>query len=50
MGMARMGVSKRTSKKNVHFKFYSKFYIECEMEFDSLGQQHKECLNKSLTS
>jgi len=43
-----MGVSKDTSKK-VHFKFYSKFYIECEIEFDSFGLKYKECFNKLLT-
>ena len=27
----------REHLKNVHLKFYSKFYMECEIEFDSLG-------------
>ena len=34
--------------KNVHFKFSSKFYVEYEIEFDSLGLKYKECFNKSL--
>ena len=35
--------------QKAQFKFYSKFYIECEIESDSLGQKYKECFNKSLT-
>ena len=39
----------REHLKNVHFKFYSQFYMECEIEFDSLGLKFQECFNKSLT-
>jgi len=35
--------------KNVHLKFYSKFYMKYEIEFDSLCLKYKECFNKSLT-
>jgi len=35
--------------KNVYLKFHSKFYMECEIEFDSLGLKYKECFIKSLT-
>jgi len=31
-----MGVSKETSK-NVNFKSHIKYFIECEIEFDSLA-------------
>ena len=29
--------------KNVNFKFYSKFYIECEIEFDMSGIELQAC-------
>ena len=35
--------------KNVRLKFHSKFYMEYEIEFDSLGLKYKECFIKSLT-
>jgi len=40
-----MSVSMRTPQK----RSYSKFYMECEIEFDSLGLKYKECFNKSVT-
>src|SRR6218665_2171439 len=36
-----MGATKETSK--THFKFFSKFYIKCEVEFDNLGLKYIEC-------
>jgi len=36
-----MGVPIKTPK-NVHLKCYSKFYMECRIEFDSLGLKYKE--------
>jgi len=39
----------REHLKNIHLKFYSKFYKERELEFDSLDLKYKECFNKSLT-
>src|SRR6218665_2830221 len=44
-----MSVSMRTPQK-VHLKFYSKFYVGCEIEFVSLGLIYKERFNKSLTT
>src|SRR6218665_1488832 len=43
-----MSVSMRTPQK-VHLKFYSKFYVGCEIEFVSLGLIYMERFNKSLT-
>jgi len=31
------------------FQILQKFYVECDIEFDSLGLKYKEHFNKSLT-
>ena len=45
-----MGVSIRTpQKRRAYITFYTKFYVEFKIKFDSLGLKYKECFNKSLT-
>jgi len=43
-----IGVPMRTPQKR-SFKILQQFYMECEIEFDSLGVKYKERFNKSLT-
>jgi len=39
----------RTPEEHVHFKFYFKLCIQCDIEFDRLWLKYNECLNQSLT-
>jgi len=43
-----MGVSKDTSKAVISNFTANNYYVECELELDSLRLKYKECFNKSL--